>query len=190
MPFSVPHSRPRGYPPQPAIERPMADYLTQYYLRIPLVTSNQVAFWIKTKELLADYDREQDERRLRSLRRSIKLRYGEDTLELLRLDGFSGVYISVTDGEPQTLTLSNEDDDGRPYLAACLIQSFLAACKIAEPVSFTYAHTCSAPRIDAYGGGWVTITADGVEDHDAEHQRHDELVKRFGESVKLANITI
>lgn len=26
----------------------MADYLTQYYLRIQLVTSNLVAFWIKS----------------------------------------------------------------------------------------------------------------------------------------------
>lgn len=54
--------------------------------------------------------------------------------------------------------------DGSGADAACdFVQHLLAKFGIKEPVSFEWANTCSKPRLDAYGGGAVIITATRIK---------------------------
>jgi hypothetical protein len=53
----------------------------------------------------------------------------------------------------------SEDESGSPEDAANVVQAFLAQFRPDEIVSFSWAETCSAPRIDAFGGGACVVTA-------------------------------
>lgn len=52
------------------------------------------------------------------------------------------------------------DDDGTPDVGglALLLQAWVSAINCAAPIHFTWAATCSKPRLDAFGGGACVIT--------------------------------
>jgi hypothetical protein len=54
-------------------------------------------------------------------------------------------------------------DDGGTDAACQFVQHLLDRFGIIEPVSFEWAHTCSKPRLDAYGGGAAVITATDIQ---------------------------
>ena len=58
------------------------------------------------------------------------------------------------------LWLYSETTANLDHLDAFLI-SFLRKFRPDEIITYTYADTCSKPRVDAFGGGAVVITADG-----------------------------
>ena len=60
------------------------------------------------------------------------------------------------------------------YYLALLIQHLAPS---ALPMGFTFASTCTKPRLDAYDGGYVLITADAVEVKSAS----DQLAERLSE---------
>ena len=53
--------------------------------------------------------------------------------------------------------------DGRPDHAAYLVQRFLQTFRPRACWSLTYAVTCSKPRLGAFGGGALFVTADTIE---------------------------
>lgn len=55
------------------------------------------------------------------------------------------------------------EEDGRPDHAAYLVQRFLRAFRPHACWSLTYAVTCSKPRLGAFGGGALFVTADSIE---------------------------
>jgi hypothetical protein len=52
------------------------------------------------------------------------------------------------------------DTSGTPEDAAALVQEFLSRFRPDDVLAFEWANTCSRPRLDAYGGGAVVVTAE------------------------------
>ena len=62
----------------------------------------------------------------------------------------------------RTLWLHHAEDFTEGLTSARdLIQSFLAHCRPAQVHELSYALTCDRPVVDAFGGGTITITAQG-----------------------------
>lgn len=55
------------------------------------------------------------------------------------------------------------EEDGRPDHAAYLVQRFLQTFRPRDCWSLTYAVTCSKPRLGAFGGGALFVTAEAIE---------------------------
>jgi len=53
------------------------------------------------------------------------------------------------------------EESGTPGLAAELLADFLTRFRPDQSLGFTWAETCSKPRLDAYGGGAVAVHGDG-----------------------------
>ena len=60
---------------------------------------------------------------------------------------------------PETVSLYVSGDDARPIDLAALLQR---VCPTALPFRFGWAYTCSRPRLDAFGGGYMEVSADGI----------------------------
>ena len=60
---------------------------------------------------------------------------------------------------PGTVALYVSGDDARPFDLAALLQR---VCPSALPFRFGWAYTCSRPRLDAFGGGYMEVSADGI----------------------------
>lgn len=54
------------------------------------------------------------------------------------------------------------DGSGDPGYAADLVQQLLCRFGLDEPVSFRWAETCSAMRVDEFGGGAAVITRNDI----------------------------
>jgi len=83
-------------------------------------------------------------------------------------DGDAGFEFAFAEDEAlgQYLWLFAEEY-GNPDHVAHLVRKFLKTFRPTESWSLTYACTCSKPRLDAFGGGTVRVTTDGVESFDA-----------------------
>lgn len=55
------------------------------------------------------------------------------------------------------------DQDFEPEAIAALIQRCCPATLAAKPIGFEWADSCSAPRVDSFGGGWCAIFPDRIE---------------------------
>ena len=63
-------------------------------------------------------------------------------------------------------------------LASDIIQRFLKECRPDGSIGFTWAETCSKPRLNEFGGGACFITADKIEwisAHDWLKNKREEL---------------
>ena len=60
---------------------------------------------------------------------------------------------------PGTVALYVSGDDARPFDLAALLQR---VCPSALPFRFGWAYTCSRHRLDAFGGGYMEVSADRV----------------------------
>jgi len=49
------------------------------------------------------------------------------------------------------------DESINPEHVACIAQALLDELKIDEPFTFSWAYTCSKPRIDEFGGGACSV---------------------------------
>jgi hypothetical protein len=56
------------------------------------------------------------------------------------------------------------DDHGNPYNVAWLVHKFLERFRPQECWELSYAMTCSKPRVDAFGGGTMFVTAASIRD--------------------------
>lgn len=75
-----------------------------------------------------------------------------------------GYIISLTcERENDTTIWITQDETFDVDNAAQLIRQTLEHFDLDDIVGFEWSHICSKPRLDAYGGGAIIITKDGVE---------------------------
>lgn len=66
-------------------------------------------------------------------------------------------------------------DGFEPETVAMLIQRCCRAALAQGPIGFTWAATCSKPRVDEFGGGWCAVFPDRIE-FETSHQRLSEAL--------------
>ncbi len=79
---------------------------------------------------------------------------------------------------------------GDPRAVAEFARDFLKRFRPRDSLALEYAHTCSKPRLDGFGGGAFFVTADGIECVEtaawvAERRREHEI-RRRGADAKRA----
>lgn len=136
----------------------MANYYTEFSLILKLDNPEQVEWAIDLCHYLDDPEN------FNELIEPDKV--PEEYEELLR------EFEEMNDDYPLSMSVSREtsmsehglwiytDESGDPEHAAWYIQSVMKKFDIGKPCVLSYGHSCSKPRIDAFGGGSVVITRD------------------------------
>jgi hypothetical protein len=83
------------------------------------------------------------------------------------------------------------EEYGDPGAVAEFAWEFLKRFRPRDSFALEYAHTCSSPRLDGFGGGAVFVTAEGIECVEtaawvAERRREHEI-RRGGADAKRAS---
>lgn len=138
----------------------MADYYTKFSMILPAQEGEEQE-WLRSaaKELerVVSDDLDADE----CLRTSAAPDLTKLLLEVLDDLGYgapNNVLPAAYAFEERGCWLHTEDVGGTDF-AAALIQAFLRRFNKTDVIGFEFAHDCSKPRLDAYGGGAMVITA-------------------------------
>ena len=59
--------------------------------------------------------------------------------------------------------IHDDGGEGNVEFVVQFLQAYMQKFFIREPIAFEFALTCSAPRVDEFGGGAVVVTATGAE---------------------------
>ena len=86
----------------------------------------------------------------------------DDGLSQFADNGFD-YFCANVELDPDGLWIYAADDSGSPEDAANFVQAFLAKHRPDARVGFTWASTCSKPRVDEFDGGGVVVSAGGQE---------------------------
>ena len=137
----------------------MADYYTSFSERLVLKGGKKTSDWVK--KYLEQFDGEM------ASPGTAKHKAQEDLAVLYDLEPeyFHLSFQWEIDSEPKKkseLWLYSEEH-GNPDHVAQFIQTYLKKFDPKESFSFTWAHTCSKPRLSAFSGGCAFVTAKDVE---------------------------
>lgn len=129
----------------------MADYYTEFSFAIPDLTDDETT-WLKAAAIWLDA--------------AINTEDDEHVPPMPELEGV------LEDRECGTSFAMEVDDDGLWIHSdesgdvdevARFCQAFLRKFRPDEHVAFEWANTCSKPRLDAFGGGAMIVTAEAIE---------------------------
>lgn len=138
----------------------MADYYTHFSTLVAATTVPQQYWWTFACKTLDEYSGQEIGTELENLHPDVQI-----ILKAALLDDTVhwGVQCRI-DTSAGTVWLS--DEDGAPNLDAVagLIQLYYRTLEMSNSIhTFCWAETCSKPRIDAFGGGVVAITANEIK---------------------------
>jgi hypothetical protein len=121
----------------------MADYLTRFSFMIPATTEAEREW---AAELVDAIERNDDDPPP-----IVKAVFGDD---------IDGLYFEL---EMQDDGLwVHSDDTGSVDQVIALVQYFLSRFRPITAIGFSWAYTCSKPRVDSFGGGAAYVTATRV----------------------------
>jgi hypothetical protein len=122
----------------------MADYWTVFSFAVPLETDDEIAWAHLAVALLKARSEDNVE--------------PSDLEAILPDDDWIGYEAEIDD---DGLWIHSEEC-GQPEHVVPLVQEFLLRFRPQDHVGFSWADTCSKPRIDEFGGGACLITAEAV----------------------------
>lgn len=128
----------------------MADYYTEFSFAINDLTEPEKAWAEQVKAFFAEHDYEGDPE---SLPPELGLLYTEDDFGM-------GFTMEVEDDDSLWIY---SDESGDVDSASRFVQSFLRKFRPDDCEGFEWAGTCSKPRLDAFCGGAVFITATEID---------------------------
>ena len=138
----------------------MADYYTQFSFRVS-VPGRQIAWLERLHETCLDLAENGDDAELwrrPTLDAEESRLISAATYVLARCDGYgygNRIYFqSETDGS----WIIYADEQGDPLCMGRMLQEMLCRFESDACITFTYAKTCSKPRVGAFGGGAVLVT--------------------------------
>ena len=128
----------------------MADYYTLFSFDLKLPNTEAVEYAMNVVSMVDRLASESDESR-----KSLKSEFPDELLEFL--DDWSFEVVK----EESAIWIHS--DYGGVDAACQFVQHLLDKFRITETITFEWANTCSKPRLDAYGGGAVLITATDIK---------------------------
>jgi hypothetical protein len=170
----------------------MADYYTEFSFAIPLTSDEQTAWAAEAIAWLAEpEDREPPED-------------SDLTRELMSVPDDVGEYVSFraeVDADYTTWDMEtrkpvpcpiiwvHSDESGNPEEAGRFAQAFLRKFDPDGYIGFTYGDTCSKPRIDAFAGGAVFVTAHEVDGEHASGWLHKRIDRHLATPIHVWTAT-
>jgi hypothetical protein len=70
---------------------------------------------------------------------------------------------ALCEKQGDTVWITNDSDDLNVEELAARLQTIMKQFSVSGKWGFEWSHDCSAPRLDAFGGGAVIITQDALE---------------------------
>jgi hypothetical protein len=130
----------------------MADYYTQYSVSIPLKDDAQKQW---ARDVIVYLDGIVDE--------TIDVDDTEHPLFHIAPASSDDAYGQAFDIDEDGLWVHDDGGQGNIDMLIPVIQDYLTKFDPKGALGFEWANTCSRPRLDAFGGGAVFVTADSFE---------------------------